>query len=290
MSKEVQRIFTNIASPVDPQAISAVGWCLPPDLTAPQWQECGKVLQRIDGARQWWLGDWWNAGVQWGEGEQVCTDLGFEYGTVANCGRVAKQFDFSRRREKLSFRHHTEVCSLDDPAVQDRFLAWCEETIEVTGEPRSTRALRAAIKEYLETKDWPEVDRERWRWVTELGYPTLANHRRDGQLLKWAKFAGCHVYIGRGSPWGNPFEIDQDGDRDYCIESFGTYYLPRKPSLLDALPALMGKVLECYCWPLPCHGEVLLETLKREAWELLDHLRRHVEVADEPEGDVDASR
>jgi hypothetical protein len=50
----------------------------------------------------------------------------------------------------LSFKHHAELCSIDDPAVQDRFLSWCEETIEVTGEPRSTRALLAV---------WTEAER-----------------------------------------------------------------------------------------------------------------------------------
>jgi hypothetical protein len=57
------------------------------------------------GARQWWLGDWWTAGVQWGEGEKVCEALGLEYGTAANCGRVARRLELSRRRDKLRFNH-----------------------------------------------------------------------------------------------------------------------------------------------------------------------------------------
>lgn len=28
------------------------------------------------------------------------------------------------------------------------------------------------------------------------------------------------VYIGRGSPWGNPFVIGKDGDRKECIDKY----------------------------------------------------------------------
>jgi hypothetical protein len=292
MAHEVQLVLGNMTSPMDSRAITPVGWVLPPDLTEPQWQECGKLLQRIDGARQWWIGDWWNAGVKWGEGKTTCEALGpgFEYGTVRNCGSIAGKIELSRRRDNLTYGHHVEVCSLDDPAVQDRFLAWCEAPLADGGEVKSIRALRLAIKEHLEMRDWPEDQRERRRFVTELGYPTLANKSRDEQLIKWAKFAGCHVYIGRGSPWGNPFEMPKDGDRTYVIESFGQHYLPRKPSLLEDLDSLKGKVLECYCYPEPCHGEVLIEMISREAWDVLDKLRAEAAEELEPGSDLYAPR
>jgi hypothetical protein len=99
-------------------------------------QECGKLLLRLDGASQWWRGDWWNAGIKWGEGKSTCEELGIEYQTAQNCGLVARTFQFSRRREHLSFTHYAILCGLDDAAVQDRFLDWCEESIETTGELR----------------------------------------------------------------------------------------------------------------------------------------------------------
>jgi hypothetical protein len=98
----------------------------------------------------WWLGDWWNAGVQWGDGKAACEELGIDYGSAANAGRVAKVFQCSRRREHLSFRHHTEVCAIDDPTVQDRLLDWCAEPLDATGKPRSTRDLREAVRQYLD--------------------------------------------------------------------------------------------------------------------------------------------
>lgn len=61
------------------------------------------------------------------------------------------------------------------------------------------------------------------------------------------------VYIGRGSPWGNPFVIGKDGDRDAVCERFEREVLPT----LD-VTALRGKNLVCFCAPLRCHGDAIL--------------------------------
>lgn len=61
------------------------------------------------------------------------------------------------------------------------------------------------------------------------------------------------VYIGRGSPWGNPFVIGQHGTREQVIESFGNFILPG----LD-FTQLKGKHLVCFCKPQTCHGDLLL--------------------------------
>lgn len=62
------------------------------------------------------------------------------------------------------------------------------------------------------------------------------------------------VYIGRGSPWGNPYKIGEDGSRERVIEMFETRVLP----YLDLTP-LKGKHLVCYCKPAACHGDLLLK-------------------------------
>lgn len=61
------------------------------------------------------------------------------------------------------------------------------------------------------------------------------------------------VYIGRGSPWGNPFKIGTHGDRAEVIRRFEVETLPR----LDLEP-LRGKHLVCFCAPAACHGDILL--------------------------------
>lgn len=67
------------------------------------------------------------------------------------------------------------------------------------------------------------------------------------------------VFIGRGSKWGNPFIIGQDGTRAQVIAKFRAW-LDSKPELIEAAKReLPGKSLRCFCSPLPCHGDILLE-------------------------------
>ena len=66
------------------------------------------------------------------------------------------------------------------------------------------------------------------------------------------------VYIGRGSKWGNRFVIGRDGDRKGVIGKYREWIL-KNDELLGCLRELKDKVLGCYCKPLACHGDVLVE-------------------------------
>lgn len=68
------------------------------------------------------------------------------------------------------------------------------------------------------------------------------------------------VNIMRGTPYGNPFIIGKDGDRDIVIEKFRQYLWKRikeEPDFRELIVALNGKDLCCCCHPKPCHGDVL---------------------------------
>lgn len=69
---------------------------------------------------------------------------------------------------------------------------------------------------------------------------------------------GDAVYVGRPSKWGNPFKIGKDGTREQVIEAYRLWLLRDNP-LCSQLPELKGKDLVCWCSPLPCHADVLLE-------------------------------
>jgi hypothetical protein len=60
------------------------------------------------------------------------------------------------------------------------------------------------------------------------------------------------IYIGRGSRWGNPFRIGQDGDRATVIVKYERW-LADQNHLLRALKELRGHDL---VWA--CHGDLLL--------------------------------
>lgn len=84
--------------------------------------------------------------------------------------------------------------------------------------------------------------------------PCVLNKRRDPFV------PGPDVYIGRGSPWGNPFVIGKHGDRDEVCDRFEREILPT----LDIEP-LRGKNLMCYCAPRRCHGDSILRKLNETA-------------------------
>mgnify|MGYP001579824373 CR=1 FL=1 len=75
------------------------------------------------------------------------------------------------------------------------------------------------------------------------------------------------VYIGRAVPrfgmkaakWGNPFRVSAlDGSRQEVIAKYRKWFM-MQPQLLTTLSELRGRVLGCWCKPLPCHGDVLAE-------------------------------
>lgn len=74
------------------------------------------------------------------------------------------------------------------------------------------------------------------------------------------------VYIGRGSPWGNPFAIGHgDGpDRAEVIERYREYFSEKISSderFKQGILALRGLRLACFCKPEACHGDVIAEFL-----------------------------
>lgn len=68
------------------------------------------------------------------------------------------------------------------------------------------------------------------------------------------------IYIGRGSVWGNPYIIDQHGDRNEVCNKYAEYLKGQIRSgevSLQQLATLYRKDLVCFCAPLRCHGDTL---------------------------------
>src|SRR6516164_844769 len=95
---------------------------LPEDLDKEAWLSVGRSLREISSGIMWWLGDWIRfADEKWGETYDEAISLGFAYQTALNAVSVAKKFEFSRRRENLSWGHHQAVAYLEEPFA-DGFL------------------------------------------------------------------------------------------------------------------------------------------------------------------------
>ena len=83
------------------------------------------------------------------------------------------------------------------------------------------------------------------------------------------------VYVGRPSPWGNPYSHMEGtlakykvASRDEAVDAYERALLrkfERDPDAKRRLQeALRGKDLVCWCAPLRCHADVLLKYANEE--------------------------
>lgn len=84
--------------------------------------------------------------------------------------------------------------------------------------------------------------------------------RSTGQLNKWV--ANRHhesfdQYVGRGTPYGNPFIEGKDGTREEVVKKFEEMLLNNPELLQKVRSELRGKTLGCSCKPQLCHAHVL---------------------------------
>jgi N6-adenosine-specific RNA methylase IME4 len=133
-----------------PGILTATAWELPDTLTFDQWKECGKALDKIESGAAWWRGDWWNS-HGYGEHAEALVDSEISYGRAANCGLVCKRFEFSRRRENLTFYHHELVAGVP-PRDQDKWLDRAER------EEWSANQLKAAIQRQAALDRTKQID------------------------------------------------------------------------------------------------------------------------------------
>lgn len=83
------------------------------------------------------------------------------------------------------------------------------------------------------------------------------------------------IPIDRRSGFGNPFIINKDGNREKVIKEYAEWlreWVEDEEELtidgvsnkwiIEHLYLLKGKTLGCWCTPLPCHGDVIIEYLE----------------------------
>lgn len=121
------------------------------------------------------------------------------------------------------------------------------------------RAQLAKLVRLLSGRLNPDDEAQMTREATTVK-TTVVNIRQKGMRYD--------VYIGRGSPFGNPCRLGADGTREEVIVKFRWYFLEKlrtRPEFRRQVVALKGKVLGCYCKPLACHGDVIVKWLDKEA-------------------------
>jgi len=99
-------------------------------------------------------------------------------------------------------------------------------------------------------------------------------------LHQWILNKESNIYIGRGrvvfidgirypnqnSIWANPYKITNTQTREQVLVLYREYIekkLKSNPILINDLMKLKGKKLGCWCKPKCCHGDILLEMIKK---------------------------
>jgi len=144
--------------------------------------------------------------------------------------------------------------------VFEREIASAKEESEKRVELTTSRVLFAA-KEYEQQKKKDEAqitarDKELIE-ALKRGETIVVNQKTDLAAIKYAEQNNLYVRCDRFSDFGNPFEMDKDGDRNEVCDNYANHYLPFKPSIHKQLKSLKGKALGCWCAPLRCHCDTL---------------------------------
>jgi len=97
---------------------------------------------------------------------------------------------------------------------------------------------------------------------------TVVNKRSKGFVRNHNQ-----VFIGRGSPWGNPFthlpvsrtkaqfQVSTEQESMTRYEAWLRERLAKEPKLRQELLKLDGHELVCYCKPRSCHGDILIKLI-----------------------------
>lgn len=89
--------------------------------------------------------------------------------------------------------------------------------------------------------------------------PQVLNVRDVGK-----RTTDTQIYVGRRTKWGNPFKIGEAGTREEVIEKYRAYIMAILFLDPEFLEPLRGKNLVCWCAPLACHADILLELANRK--------------------------
>jgi hypothetical protein len=120
--------------------------CLPAQLPIESWRRIGEQIFVISDSSAWWMGDW----LIYGEKrypdryKKAMQGTSLDYQTLRNYAWVARRFESSRRRDKLSFQHHVEVSALP-VNEQNRWLDDAERNGWSRNQLRSR--LRASLRD-----------------------------------------------------------------------------------------------------------------------------------------------
>jgi len=133
---------------------NGMGLIVDQNITKDDLVDIGKTLKVIEGANQFWIGDWINA--NWGEYErgkyEEAEKLGYESTTTRKYSEIADNIKSGTRVPLLTWTHHREIAYGFKPEVQQE---WLQKAVDNNW---TVRELKNAIREASKPKtpDAPE--------------------------------------------------------------------------------------------------------------------------------------
>lgn len=183
---------------------------------------------------------------------------------------ITKHDNRHSRKDKLSYldvgiqpknaQRWKQIASIPEPAFNE-FIETKKAEVQEKAAELTTAGMIRFKKELdkekrFDTEDpWSEEERERLD-LLKCGFAVTVNQKTMKNLCKYAQENGIFERVDRFSDWGNPFEMNKDGDRDTVCDSYEVYF-DLKKSLHDRIESLQGKALACWCHPERCHAHHL---------------------------------
>jgi hypothetical protein len=103
------------------------GLVAPEGMTKESWEQIGFLLFKLEGSIQWLIGDWlvYGADLSYGDIKQIAEAMGRDEQTFYNLMTTCRAVESYRRRELVSFAHHSEVTKMTP-----EFQSWALEFAE----------------------------------------------------------------------------------------------------------------------------------------------------------------
>jgi predicted transcriptional regulator len=201
----------------------------------------------------------------------VASMLGVSQATVSRwCSDISEHRRHVRQVKALlltrfpgmSQRKAADVLGVDEKLVRNLLQAdippHFDELLHeaLDGLPAECADIADQLREELVFAKWTAEEQELLQRHRN-GHTVVVNLHRHSDLIRWAESTGNYERVDRKSKWGNPFVLNDDGDRDTVIAAYRDHYLPHKPSITGSVAGLRGKFIGCWCAPDACHADVL---------------------------------
>ena len=140
--------------------LGKVGIAFQNETSVAEWEEVGQFIAQVEGAVQWWIGDWLNYGEgrpKWGDKYEAAVErFGLKQKTLEDYKAVASRFQFPERSGKLPWSHHQAI-AYEPPAIRKELLQ------EAADSELSVSQLKKEAKHRRQGRDTPSLPRGKYR-------------------------------------------------------------------------------------------------------------------------------